>query len=47
MEYVFTYDEPIDPEHGIKLKFKIYGIRKTVSGEEQISATSSRTLIIK
>lgn len=45
MEFVFTYDEAIDPENGIKLKFEIYGIRNA-SGEQK-SATSSKTIVLK
>ena len=47
MEYTFNYDEPIDPENGVKLKFEIYGIRKTESGKEQNSATSSKAIVLK
>lgn len=46
MEYTFTYDEPIDPETGVKLKFEIYGLRHTAAGEEQRSATTSQTIEI-
>ena len=47
MEYIYTYDEPTDPENGIRLKFEIYGARRTTSGGEQHSAVSGKTIIIK
>lgn len=47
MEYVFTYDEDIDPENGVKMKFEVYGLRHTASGGEQKSATSSKTIVVK
>ena len=47
MEYIFTYDEPIDPENGTKLKFDIYGIRHDSSGREQMSSGSSKTVVVK
>jgi hypothetical protein len=47
MEYIYTYDEPTDPENGIRLKFEIYGARSTTSGGEQHSAVSGKTIIIK
>ena len=46
MEYIYTYDEPTDPENGIRLKFEIYGVRRTASGGEQHSAVSGKTIII-
>ena len=47
MEYIFNYDEELDPENGIKFKFEIYGIRHTSSGGEQKSAVSSKTITLK
>lgn len=47
MEYVFTYQDSIDPENGVKLKFEIYGIRHTANGEEQKSATTTQTIVLK
>lgn len=46
MEYVFPYDEAINPETGVKLRFEIYGVRHTTSGEEQKTASSSQTLTV-
>lgn len=46
MEYVFFYDDAINPEAGVKLRFEIYGVRHTASGEEQKTASSSQTLTI-
>ena len=47
MEYTFTYDQSINSENGLKLKFEIYGIRNTANGEEQKSATTTQTIEIK
>lgn len=47
MEYVFSYDEIINPENGTKLKFEIYAVRHTADGAEQKSAASSQTIIMK
>lgn len=47
MEYIFTYDEDIDTENGVKMKFEVYGVRHTSSGEEQKSATSAKTIVVK
>ena len=47
MEYIYTYDDPIDSVNGTKMKFEIYGIRRTTTGGEQRSATSSKTIILK
>ena len=47
MEYTFTYDQPIDSEKGLKLKFEIYGLRHTTNGEEQQSAKTTQTIEIK
>ena len=46
MEYVFAYDKEIDQENGLKMKFEIYGLRHTASGEEQKSATSTKTIVL-
>ena len=47
MEYTFTYQDSIDPENGVRLKFEIYGVRYTAKGEEQKSATSTQTIVLK
>ena len=47
MEYTFTYDQSIESENGAKLKFEIYATRKTEKGEDQKSATSSQTIVVK
>ncbi len=47
MEYTFTYDQNIESEEGVKLKFEIYATRKTEKGEDQKSATSNQTIIVK
>lgn len=47
MEYTFTYDQNVESEDGVKLKFEIYGTRKTEKGEEQKSATSKQTITLK
>ena len=47
MEYKFTYEDSIDPELGVKLKFQIYGIRHAADGTEQRSATTSQTIVVK
>lgn len=47
MEYIFTYDKAIDIENGIKLKFEVYGLHYTVSGGEQKSATSTKTIVLQ
>ena len=47
MEYIFTYDRDIDPENGLKMKFEVCGLRHTASGEEQKSATSVKTIVLK
>ncbi len=47
MEYVYTYDETIDSEAGVDLKFEIYGSRFTAEGEEQKSASAAQTVHIK
>lgn len=47
MEYVFTYQDSIDPENGVRLKFEIYGIRHAADGKEQKSATSTQTIVLK
>lgn len=46
MEYLFAYDDAINPETGVKLKFEIYGIRHTGRGEEQRTAASAKTMTI-
>lgn len=47
MEFIFSYNEPVDSENGIKLKFDIYGIRNASAGGEQRSATSTKTIVLK
>lgn len=47
MEYMFSYDKAVDIENGIKLKFEVYGLHYTASGEEQKTATSTKTIILK
>ena len=47
MEYTYTYDDQVDSENGTKLKFEIYGVRRTTSGGEQNSAVSGKTVILK
>ena len=47
MTYTYTYDQDVDSENGTKLKFEIYGSRKTAKGETQKSATSSQTIVLK
>lgn len=46
MEHLFTYEDEINPETGMKFKFEIYGIRHTGSGDEQKTAASSKSLTI-
>ena len=46
MEHVFVYKDEIDPAAGVKLKFEIYGVRHSASGEEQKTAVSVQTLTI-
>ena len=47
MEYIFTYQDSIDPENGVRLKFEIYGVRHTANGEEQKSATTTQAIVLK
>ena len=47
MEYVYIYDETIDNEAGVDLKFEICGSRFTADGEEQKSASAAQTVHIK
>ena len=47
MEYLFTYDKEIDAINGVKMKFEIVGVRHTASGNEQKSAVSSKTIVVK
>ena len=47
MEYTYIYDEDIDPDDGIKLKFEIFGIRHDLSGKEQVSSSSSQIVNLK
>ena len=47
MEYLFTYEDAIDSEDGVKLKFEIYGIRYTADGKEQKSATTKQTIVLQ
>ena len=47
MEYVFTYEDEIDPEAGVKLKFEVYGVRHAADGTEQKSAETAQTIVIK
>lgn len=46
MEYTFVYEQEIDPSTGEKFKFEIFGIRHSQNGEEQKTASSSKTLTI-
>ena len=46
MEYLFEYDDAINPETGVKFKFELYGIRHAENGEEQKTATSSSSLTL-
>ncbi len=47
MRFLYKYDGVTDAENGVRLKFEIYGIRHTASGEEQKSAVSSQTVVLK
>ncbi len=47
MEYIYTYDKAINSENGLKMKFEINGVRYTESGSEQLSSTSSRSIVLK
>ena len=47
MTYTYTYDQPVDPENGVNLKFEIYGIRHAADGTEQRSASSTQTIMLK
>jgi len=47
MPYTHTYDQPVDPENGVNLKFEIYGIRHAADGTEQKSASSEQTIVLK
>lgn len=47
VQFVFTYDEEIDPELGEKVKFAVYGIRRTAGGAEQKTATTTQIMIIR
>ena len=46
MEYTFIYEDSIDPEIGMKLKFEIFGIRHTENGEEQKTASTAKSITI-
>ncbi len=45
--YVFTYEDPIDPKNGVKLKFEIYGVRHAANGKAQKSATTKQTVVVR
>ena len=47
MEYTYTYDGASDSDAAIRLKFELYGIRHTQSGDEQKSAVSSVTVVLE
>ncbi len=47
METLFTYDDEIDLEKGVKLKFEIWGTKKAVSGDELTTKVKSETITIK
>ena len=47
MKYIFTYQDSIDPENGVRLKFEIYGVRHAANGKEQKSATTTQTIVLK
>ena len=47
IEYIFTYNDPIDPDNGVKLKFEIYGVRHAANGTEQKSATTKQVVIVR
>lgn len=47
MEYLYTYDGTSDNDAAIRLKFELYGIRHTQSGDEQKSAVSSVTVVLE
>ena len=47
MEYTFIYDQAIDSENGVKLKFEVYGVRHATRGGEQKSATTTQIVTIK
>lgn len=47
MEFAFTYPEAVVVEDGQKLKFEVYGIRRTAAGEEQKTATSSHIITLE
>ena len=46
MEFIFTYPDEIDPDNGQKIKFEVYGVRYTATGEEQKTSTTSQTFTI-
>ena len=47
MKYIYHYDKEVDTENGLKIKFEIYGLRHSESGEEQRSAVSVQSLVMK
>ena len=47
IEYTYTYDQEIDSESGVKLKFEVYGIRHATRGGEQKSATTTQVVTLK
>lgn len=46
-EFEFVYPGSFEPDIGARLKFEIYGVRHTASGELQQSATSTQTVVLK
>lgn len=46
MEYTYIHDKDFDLSTGLKIKFEIYGTRKSADGVEQKSATSTQTIVL-
>ena len=44
MDYIFEYGDDIVTDNGVRLRFEIYAVRHTRSGNEQRSAVSKQTL---
>lgn len=47
LSITFSYEDRIDPEKGIKLKFEIRGIKHANNGDELTTRTGSQTITIK
>lgn len=47
MEFIYTFEGSADNDAAIRLKFELYGIHHTQSGDEQKSAVSSATIVLE